>query len=69
VNCPPCQRNTRVLDSRRRDLQLVRRRRQCLDCGKRFPTWEIPKTSVDRVRTFLTARDKILSAGPPTLQS
>jgi transcriptional regulator NrdR family protein len=63
MNCPRCQGNTRVLDSRRRDPQLVRRRRECLDCGKRFPTWEIPKASVDRLGTFLRARDKILSAG------
>ena len=37
--CPYCQKETKVLDSRDSD-EAVRRRRECLDCKKRFTTYE-----------------------------
>ena len=42
MKCPFClNAKTRVLDSRDMgDLDAVRRRRECLDCGKRFTTYE-----------------------------
>ncbi len=42
MNCPFCARNhDRVVDSREsRDGATVRRRRECLDCGRRFTTYE-----------------------------
>lgn len=42
MNCPYCQSgDTQVLESRdSEDAAVVRRRRQCAKCGKRFTTYE-----------------------------
>ena len=42
MNCPFCsQNNDRVVDSREsRDGATIRRRRECLDCGRRFTSYE-----------------------------
>lgn len=42
MKCPYCAcQDTRVIDSRdANDLAAVRRRRQCIACGKRFTTYE-----------------------------
>ena len=43
MNCPFCSyEESKVIDSRPTDEgQRIRRRRECLDCGKRFTTYEI----------------------------
>ena len=48
MNCPFCNTNdTQVLESRvTDDGQSLRRRRECVSCGKRFTTHESVKTSV-----------------------
>ena len=39
--------NTKVIDSRLNDLNVVRRRRECIECKKRFTTYEtIEKTPI-----------------------
>ena len=51
MHCPHCRNtDTKVLDSRvAEDGSSIRRRRQCLDCEKRFTTMElIPLTVVKR---------------------
>jgi len=42
MKCPYCQSpNTRVVDKRlSEDMKVNRRRRECLQCGKRFTTYE-----------------------------
>ncbi len=42
MNCPYCSsRETKVVDKREtNDGNVVRRRRECLSCGKRFTTYE-----------------------------
>jgi transcriptional repressor NrdR len=41
VVCPSCRSQTRVLESRRSgDGDVVRRRRECASCGRRFTTFE-----------------------------
>jgi len=42
VRCPYCsQINNRVIDSRlSKDGRMIRRRRECLECGRRFTTYE-----------------------------
>ena len=42
MNCPFCSKNNdRVVDSREsRDGATIRRRRECLDCGRRFTSYE-----------------------------
>lgn len=37
--CPLCQSDTRVVDSRLQDGNVIRRRREC-EAGHRFTTWE-----------------------------
>lgn len=39
--CPKCKKNTKIIDSRPlQDRNGIRRRRQCLNCGHRFTTYE-----------------------------
>ncbi len=42
MNCPICSKNNdRVVDSREsRDGATIRRRRECLECGRRFTSYE-----------------------------
>jgi len=42
MRCPYCSKNNdRVVDSREgREGELIRRRRECLDCGRRFTSYE-----------------------------
>lgn len=45
MNCPFCSyENSRVLDSRA-SATSIRRRRECLACGKRFTTYETVETT------------------------
>ena len=40
MNCPSCSfKNTKVIESRE-SSESIRRRRECLDCSKRFTTYE-----------------------------
>ena len=42
MNCPACgNSDSKVIDSRPSDKASIRRRRECLGCGKRFTTYEI----------------------------
>src|SRR5215210_3479499 len=54
MNCPSCDRPTKVLESRRADDgAAVRRRRVCASCGDRFTTYE----RRDREPLFVAKRD------------
>jgi transcriptional repressor NrdR len=55
VRCPFCQhRDSRVLDSRTSDEDaVVRRRRECPECGRRFTTYERPTD----VRVYVVKKD------------
>ena len=46
MRCPYCgSENSRVVDSRpAEDINAIRRRRQCDECGKRFTTYEKVET-------------------------
>jgi transcriptional repressor NrdR len=53
MNCPACDRPTRVLESRRAEAgAATRRRRECASCGHRFTTFE------RRERTELAVRKR-----------
>ncbi|NHJ05307.1 MAG: anaerobic ribonucleoside-triphosphate reductase [Candidatus Heimdallarchaeota archaeon] len=56
MKCPYCQSpNTRVLDKRLSDdMKVNRRRRECLQCNKRFTTYE----RVDDVKLTIVKKDK-----------
>lgn len=55
MNCPYCgEPNQKVLDSRAtRDGEAIRRRRECIRCGRRFTTYESP----ERPRLYVIKRD------------
>ena len=55
MKCPFCQRSeARVVDSREvREGTEIRRRRECMDCGRRFTTYE----RVDEVPAAVVKRD------------
>lgn len=40
MTCPVCGENTQIINSRG-DVDRVRRRRKCRDCGHRFTTIEL----------------------------
>ena len=46
MNCPKCEMNTAVVDSRNTNEMRVRRCRQCLACKHRFYTVEIEEKDV-----------------------
>ncbi|MFD1719318.1 transcriptional regulator NrdR [Georgenia deserti] len=65
MNCPFCRRaDTRVVDSRTADDgSVIRRRRQCPECGRRFSTVESASLSVLK-RSGATepfSRDKVIA--------
>jgi hypothetical protein len=45
MRCTSCNQATRVLDSRPRSDGATRRRRECLSCGRRFTTEELPNAA------------------------
>ena len=49
--CPFCgKQETKVIDSRlASEGAQVRRRRECLDCGERFTTFESPELVMPRI--------------------
>ncbi len=55
MDCPHCgTAELRVLESRpARDGQAIRRRRQCLNCARRYTTFE----EIERMRVFVVKRD------------
>jgi transcriptional repressor NrdR len=69
VRCPYCSDATnRVIDSRlSRDELEIRRRRECLECGRRFTTRErvdnvLPKVVKRDARREAFAREKLITA-------
>lgn len=68
MKCPYCTRiNNKVIDSRlSKDGRTIRRRRECLDCGRRFTTYEkleeiLPMLVKKDGRREPFSRDKIVS--------
>lgn len=55
MKCPFCgHQDNKVVDSRvSKDASVIRRRRQCLDCGKRFTTYE----RVEALDTYVIKKD------------
>lgn len=49
MNCPRCHfYDTKVIDTRLRESDTIRRRRECRDCGYRFTTFEREERPEDR---------------------
>ncbi len=40
MKCPHCNKDTKVIDKRDTNTHKIRRRRECLNCKKRFTTYE-----------------------------
>ena len=64
-NAPKCEHcgssYSKVIDKRARDYDRagdIYRRRECVECGGRFSTWEIGKSDYDYIRTERTARSR-----------
>lgn len=50
MHCPFCSApDTRVVDSRLSNNDTVRRRRECVECGERFTTYEKAELNMPRV--------------------
>ena len=65
MKCIYCGGETRVIDKRLTKGNVVRRRRVCLSCGKRFTTYERPVDAVYVIkrdgRKELFSREKIIT--------
>ena len=48
MKCPKCDGKTIVTNSRPSEKKTIRRRRECMDCGYRFTTYEITEVLKDR---------------------
>ena len=48
MKCPKCKGKTKVLDSRRKSDNNIRRRRECVKCSYRFSTIEILKIKKEK---------------------
>lgn len=54
MKCPTCGKpDSKVIDSRPSDKSSIRRRRECLSCGKRFTTYEI----IEATPLFVVKKD------------
>ena len=54
MKCPSCGKpESKVIDSRPSDKSSIRRRRECLSCGKRFTTYEI----IEATPLYVTKKD------------
>ncbi len=54
MKCPVCSNpESKVIDSRPSDKSSIRRRRECLGCGKRFTTYEI----IEATPVFVIKKD------------
>lgn len=42
-SCTVCVADSKVTNTRYKDVHVARRRRECLKCGFRFTTYEVPK--------------------------
>lgn len=51
MNCPDCESKTRVVDSRRVEL-VVARKRECLECGRIFYTEEIEVEDHEAIKYY-----------------
>jgi len=52
MKCPKCGGRTAVIDSRPRKNQIFRRR-ECLECGFRFNTWESYEKDYNKPVAFI----------------
>lgn len=50
MTCPVCGADTRIINSRCPDVDVVRRRRKCVECGYRFTTEEYEVKPLKRGR-------------------
>ena len=54
MKCPNCgSLESKVIDSRPTENSSIRRRRECLDCGRRFTTYEI----IDTIPIYVIKKD------------
>ena len=54
MKCPNCSDpNSKVIDSRPTENSSIRRRRECLSCGRRFTTYEI----IDTIPIYILKKD------------
>ena len=64
ITCPDisCQGHSKVTDTRFSDrLQTLRRRRECLTCGKRWSTVEILAETYEKLSAVKTTIEKLLT--------
>jgi transcriptional regulator NrdR family protein len=65
MDCPSCRSPAPVLDSRPADDgAAVRRRRECVDCGERFTTYERADLAADELERAVIAYVRSLDQAP-----
>lgn len=60
MKCPYCGSiNTKVIDVRIKETEKLKRRRECLDCNKRYNTYEITETALKELSKGTEILNKI----------
>lgn len=52
MQCPKCGGDTKVIDSRQTQWDIIRRRRQCLSCEHRFNTAEREEKETEEIPNY-----------------
>lgn len=60
MRCPECSGDSKVKDGRLNDKNIFRRRRECLDCGYKWTTYEIDLVDLDALDEFKELADLVL---------
>lgn len=53
MNCPNCNSDKSAVKNSRADDHMIRRRRVCVVCGRRWTTLEIEVSEVDRLHKYM----------------
>jgi len=71
VTCAHCGGETRVIDSRpvETDPGVIRRRRQCEGCRRRFYTWESTMNPIRHRANARAARERWRAKQPPEVRA
>jgi len=61
MKCPLCGKMTKVIDSRNGPYNTTRRRRECLNCGNRFTSFEFAASAERALSIFASFKKRVKS--------
>ncbi len=64
MRCTNCGGMTKVVDSRNSSYKRKYRRRLCLECGKRFSTWEVVAKEAEKLQALRVIIQRLIQELP-----